>query len=236
MKKVKSSALSSLSRRLRSRLSGHHLKSDATSSSDSIASQGTDLVDVMSSNNTPSHSLGLPSSHALPKRTRERLLSQSRQHSDNGRSNSIHVSAKMTTGAGTVAYMAPELCGREAMRNDAVKYSQSVDVFAFGVICWEALELDRAWKDEKWPARIMDKVSEGKRLPIREKYDMPPPDGYMEVMTCSWDQEPHLRPTFSALSMEMERIEIAEGKARGSGVDFDLNFIHRIQLLGFEVY
>ena len=119
--------------------------------------------------------------------------------------------------------MAPELCGRDAMRNDTVKYSQSVDVYAFGVICWEALELDRAWKDEKWPARIMDKVSEGKRPPIREKFDMPPPDGYIEVMTCSWDQEAQLRPTFSALSMEMERIEIAEGEARGSGVDFDLN-------------
>ena len=210
--KKSTGTLSSLSTKLRSKLSGHQAARSPTNSFDS---QGTDLIMAA----TTSSSIRSMDSSPMVSRTRERLLSHSRisqQGGDSRMSMNIHISAKMTTGAGTVAYMAPELCGKEAMRNDTVKYSQAVDVFAFGVICWEALELDRAWKDEKWPARIMDKVSEGKRLPIRKKYDMPPPEGYMDVMTCSWDQEPQQRPTFSSLSVEFERLDISAEKQRDS--------------------
>eukprot|EP00939_MAST-03C_sp_MAST-3C-sp1_P002980 g2980.t1 len=113
-----------------------------------------------------------------------------------------HQSNMMTSGKGTVAYMAPELLTKEVMRSKNAPYSQAVDTFAFGVIMWEVCELKRAWGDEKWSANIIKTVIGGQRLPLSSSYILPytsPPVGYVELMRVCWTQHPKDRPTFDRI-------------------------------------
>jgi serine/threonine protein kinase len=58
------------------------------------------------------------------------------------------VSAEMTCNRGTPLWMAPELVKSIKMESRGVKstlYSQSVDVYSFGIILWETMELRAPW-------------------------------------------------------------------------------------------
>lgn len=116
---------------------------------------------------------------------------------------------EMTTATGTVAYMAPELLTKSALRGDVenIRYGQSVDTFAFGVIMWETLTLERAWADMRFSSQIIDKVLDGERLPIPTTWTtllMRPPKAYVHLMEVSWHQEHSLRPKFDRVSSTLE--------------------------------
>eukprot|EP00939_MAST-03C_sp_MAST-3C-sp1_P004985 g4985.t1 len=113
-----------------------------------------------------------------------------------------HERAQMTAGKGTVAYMAPELLTKAALRSKNAPYSQAVDTFAFGVIVWEVCELKRAWGDEKWTANIIEAILSGARLQLPSSFTPPltsPPVGLLELMRICWSQSPHERPTFDRI-------------------------------------
>jgi len=130
-----------------------------------------------------------------------------------------HSAAQMTTGNGTTAYMAPELFTREHLQKESDNYSQAVDVFAFAVILWEALEMDRAWKDVKWGTQIVDQVLEGKRLKLRDtaEYKPPlaaPPLGYVGLTRACWSQNPNHRPTFMYVAKSLSIISEKNRQSR----------------------
>lgn len=137
-----------------------------------------------------------------------------------------HQENHMTAGAGTPAYMAPELLTREMMRSETgASYSQAVDTFAFGVIMWEVAELRRAWGEEKWSHNIIEAVTSGKRLSLETKpqdpFTAPPRGGYVALMNMSWHQDPILRPTFdkvlSSLYGVMDVSSMPVAKQRSGG-------------------
>ena len=95
--------------------------------------------------------------------------------------------------------MAPELLTKNAFRSQEIEYSGAVDTFAFGVICWEVLCLDRAWGNTSFSSAIMDKVLAGERLPIPTTWIAPmvgPPAGFVDLMGVCWHQDPAMRPKF----------------------------------------
>jgi len=120
------------------------------------------------------------------------------------------ISGTMTTGTGTVAYMAPEMF--RDLKKDTGNYSQAVDIFAFGVILWEAVELDRAWKDVAWTSRIIDKVLAGERLPVRSTWSASgalsrPPAGYLDLMRACWQDDPEKRPKFVRIAEALGKMQ-----------------------------
>ena len=111
--------------------------------------------------------------------------------------------AAMTSARGTIAYMAPELLSKEALRSDdKISYSQSVDTYAFGLILWEALCLSRAWGQFNFSTQVIDRVVEGVRPEIPKSYAPPllrPPAGYTALMNICWHQEAAHRPKFDRI-------------------------------------
>jgi len=126
--------------------------------------------------------------------------------------------ALMTSARGTVAYMAPELLSREALRNDTgISYSQSVDSYAFGLILWEALCFRRAWGDFKFSTQVIDRVTEGLRPSLPKSYNPPllaPPKGFNALMTICWHQKPEMRPKFTQIKAAIASLDVESGVAK----------------------
>lgn len=129
----------------------------------------------------------------------------------------------MTSAIGTAAYMAPEICVKGFFKNEKYDYSRSVDVYAFGVIMWETMELDRAWKNETFGSAIQAKTERGERPTIRAEWPESgilerPPKMYVEIMRDSWDQNPNARPTFANLRTAFDGIGSFIGPSHSSKV------------------
>lgn len=120
-----------------------------------------------------------------------------------------------TSVAGTPSHLCPELLpelldamarydngitARDACRR--IRCTPKADVYAFGIIMWEVLELKCAWRD--YPPRALAKaVLSGKRPPISPTWPRPPPRGYVELMGACWTQMPSNRPTFRWIHQEL---------------------------------
>mmetsp|Transcript_17582 Transcript_17582/g.31738 ORF Transcript_17582/g.31738 Transcript_17582/m.31738 type:complete len:602 (-) Transcript_17582:64-1869(-) len=89
--------------------------------------------------------------------------------------------------AGTPNYMAPELFKNQ-------KYSDRVDVFAYGTLMWEAMAVDIPFANLD-PPEIRDRVLAGKMLPMPTAA----PPALQEAIEASWTVEQTLRPPIAEI-------------------------------------
>ena len=83
-------------------------------------------------------------------------------------------SAQMTIGCGSLLWMAPEVFPQtKGSKRAKVTYSQSIDVFSFGVMMWESLEMTAPWSHKKlylkWPNEVMLAVESGSRRRLHRR-------------------------------------------------------------------
>ena len=99
-------------------------------------------------------------------------------------------------GAGTVAYMAPELFVADGI-------DDKVDVYSFGVILWEMLTGRVPWEHKPFPAQIVMSVAvEGARLQIPKGV----PSSIRRLIRDCWRQDPRLRPSFKEILVRLKGI------------------------------
>jgi len=117
--------------------------------------------------------------------------------------------ASMTGNRGTSAWMAPEMWSvQEDADEDAEhEYSQSVDVYAFAIIMWEALCFAAPWGSLKIK-KIRKKVMDGDRPRVHKKYATEAPKGYIKLMKMCWAQNDRKRPTFLRIFNELQAMRI----------------------------
>ncbi len=143
-----------------------------------------------------------------------------------------HTSKKMTSGKGTCLWMAPELV--KNMRSTVTEYSQAVDLYSFGIICYECLERKEPWAGEyTFSYMVFKAVSSGKRPKISANLANEAPEGFVKLMKSCWQQNAMARPKFKDVLHSLQDIyfkeyvgrrSVAEDKRRGNtfGVDSDL--------------
>ena len=115
----------------------------------------------------------------------------------------------MTGNRGTSAWMAPEMwSAKEDVEEDAEhEYSQSVDVYAFAIIMWEALSFSAPWGGLK-VKKIRKKVITGDRPPVSKRNARDAPDGYVDLMKRCWSQKDKRRPTFQTIYKELVSMRV----------------------------
>ena len=110
----------------------------------------------------------------------------------------------MTCGIGTPTHMAPEVW---AMREQA-RMTKKIDIYSFGIIMWEILEMKPAWHDIKFSYKISKKVCRGERPKIshdhKDSKGGEPPKAYIEIMKQCWESDPKSRPNFGDVTKAFE--------------------------------
>ncbi|KAJ3334397.1 hypothetical protein HDU76_000093 [Blyttiomyces sp. JEL0837] len=100
---------------------------------------------------------------------------------------------------GTLQWMAPEII----MGDD--KPTTKMDIFAFGVICWEVATRRRPWKSIP-PDVICERVVSGLRVPIQIEDGW---SGYFrDFVDACWAQNPSKRPEFSRIVKALRKLTI----------------------------
>jgi len=96
---------------------------------------------------------------------------------------------KMTTNAGTLLWMAPEILGLSD------RYDEKVDVYSFAIILFELAFRDLPFEDELSVDRLMDHVINGNR-PNIEDISEDCPTVIVQLMMDCWAHDPKKRPSF----------------------------------------
>jgi serine/threonine protein kinase len=89
---------------------------------------------------------------------------------------------KLTGNTGSIRYMAPEI-GRGEM------YNQKVDVFSFGILLYEVLNMEKAWNGMQ-PQEIRDRVHYKKQRPTLSVFW---PARLRELLMATWSNVPTAR-------------------------------------------
>merc|ERR1719253_1152850 len=87
-------------------------------------------------------------------------------------------------------------------------YSPKVDVYSYGIILWEFLELSAPWSHAskyKFPTQIYDAVERGERPPIAAT-EASAPGGFVALLKRCWDQDPIKRPVFDKIKDDLDQI------------------------------
>jgi len=113
----------------------------------------------------------------------------------------------LTGGQGTLLWMAPEIL--EALNETTARYGQPADIYAFGMIMYEAVELRRPWfhlitKDSD---PIITSVLAGKR-PLFSALSYAHKE-YTLLMKNCWHQVPSKRPTVREVGSAMQVVRNA---------------------------
>ena len=98
------------------------------------------------------------------------------------------------------------------------KYSKMVDVYSFGIILWESMELRCPWcHDERFrvgafQGKIMTAVENDERPPMTKERIETAPKGFDALIMRCWDKDPDVRPRFLNILHELQdmELEIAE--------------------------
>jgi len=98
----------------------------------------------------------------------------------------------MTTGAGSIQYMAPEVFV-------SGHYTEKADVYSFAIILWELITREAPHWASATPFMVMSDVRAGKRL---ELPDITPP-AYAQLVNECWHQDPHRRPDFHRIKEQL---------------------------------
>jgi len=198
-----------------------------------IPRQLTDPFAVIREDRNPS--IESPTSASMPS---TRLLASKRRTASE-----LSDSVVETAVAGTPSHMAPELLGdllasmaaHEPMwtisiapnKSPRMRCTPKVDVYAFGIVMWETLELKRAWLRCR-PHDLAKKVLRGVRPPVSNAWTRAPPKRYIGLMRKCWHQESRRRPPFAKIEALLRKIiathdrhdrDIAKGdcNVRGGG-------------------
>eukprot|EP00929_Paragymnodinium_shiwhaense_P029315 TRINITY_DN16823_c0_g1_i1.p1 TRINITY_DN16823_c0_g1~~TRINITY_DN16823_c0_g1_i1.p1 ORF type:complete len:417 (-),score=122.96 TRINITY_DN16823_c0_g1_i1:105-1355(-) len=122
-----------------------------------------------------------------------------------------NVFGKMTIGAGTCHWMAPEVLAGD-------DYNEKVDVYSFAMVLFEIICREIPFEYEE-PAGVRDLVIQGARPDLEA---VPPncPKAMKQLMVQCWNQEREKRPSFEELIKMLEAIQekILEKKAAQGGV------------------
>lgn len=95
---------------------------------------------------------------------------------------------RLTTEVGTPAWMAPELM------HTSSEYGPAVDVYSFGIVMWECLELTVPWREFHETSMIFEVVLSGRRPGISQSSVENAPQKYIELMKQCLDHDPKKRP------------------------------------------
>eukprot|EP00939_MAST-03C_sp_MAST-3C-sp1_P005108 g5108.t1 len=140
-------------------------------------------------------------------RRRANTLSTKTDDSDRATSSVLH-----TAGRGTLRWMAPEMITVQYGKLQA--YDKAVDVFSFGVILWEALELMMPWshtpKVLKCGAMSMfDLVlKRGERPKITPSLERVAPKGFVALLKECWRYDAADRPIFRDILFRLQDMEV----------------------------
>jgi len=96
---------------------------------------------------------------------------------------------KLTRGAGTCHWMAPEVA-------NGTDYEAKADVFSYGMMLWEIFRFEVAFRDQT-PSEAAKLLGAGERPNVVQD-EFPPkcPGELIALMTECWDQDPDRRPSF----------------------------------------
>ncbi|KAH3766715.1 protein serine/threonine kinase [Pelomyxa schiedti] len=101
-----------------------------------------------------------------------------------------------TVGVGTPTYMPPVY---ELLSNG--KYKQSADVYSFAVLMYQVISEREPYSDLKSLWKITEFVLSGQRMSLE---GIPPE--LAEIITASWDQDYHKRPSFAQATTLLEAV------------------------------
>ncbi|MCO5612519.1 hypothetical protein L7F22_066787 [Adiantum nelumboides] len=113
-------------------------------------------------------------------------------------------SEDMTPETGTYRWMAPEM-----MQNRS--YSHKVDVYSFGIVLWELITGNIPFQ-KMTAVQAASAVVRGARPIIPTNC----PDSLSKIMTCCWDANPDVRPSFSDVVRLLEDAQVAITKSIGT--------------------
>lgn len=99
---------------------------------------------------------------------------------------------------------------RMASRGTAkTEYSQGIDIYSFGIIMYEAIELNAPWWEEKyqkWTSIVFDAVEDGKKPIVSPARLRSAPEGYVELMNMCQSFEPKDRPDFLTITHRLRAL------------------------------
>ena len=118
-------------------------------------------------------------------------------HSSNG----SFWASQMDAYVGTPSWMAPELL---VGRSGRALYGPPVDIYSFGICCYEQLVLRMPWKNVLNVPTLFENVREGKRPPIEDGLVVPA--GFRELFEDCWHADPNRRPNAANILVRLDRI------------------------------
>jgi len=100
------------------------------------------------------------------------------------------VASTMTSGQGTVKWMAPEVLSN-------LPYTDKADVYSFSLIIWEVLTGEKFFEEYKFNSQIeIQVVNHNTRPPIPNGMS----NNMKQLITQCWDVDPDKRPTCSEIT------------------------------------
>ncbi|OHT07894.1 hypothetical protein TRFO_04992 [Tritrichomonas foetus] len=112
-----------------------------------------------------------------------------------------HSQMRQTQAAGSPVYMAPELMERK-------EYTNKVDVYAFGVMCFELITETLAFSNVNSLIDLVNLVCRGSRPSFR---GLNIQENFKELIKRCWDHDPSVRPSFADIYEELKCNLILEG-------------------------
>ncbi|OHT10164.1 hypothetical protein TRFO_20628 [Tritrichomonas foetus] len=108
-----------------------------------------------------------------------------------------HEYMRQTQTAGSPVYMAPELL-------ESREYSNKVDVYAFGVLCYEVLTCKYAFSEAKSLPDLITRVVNGKRPSLTERTIT---DYFKALIDKCWSHNDEDRPSFKEIARKLRKMD-----------------------------
>ena len=107
---------------------------------------------------------------------------------------------ELTGNTGSLRYMAPEVALRKP-------YTEKADVYSFGIMVWQMARDRVPFKGLSREDFMTHVVTAGER----PKLDKSWPTGFSNLLTASWHSDPQLRPSFTVIVSQLEKLSEDQG-------------------------